>query len=96
MQLGHYFLAIDIEALCPLKEFRENAGNLLRAIRASKKSPVGPGRIWTAGEPEHDARLAREAQGGMVVSDVLQQNMMDLRESRPGLREKYSKFPWEE
>ena len=96
MPLGHYFLAIDIEALCPLKEFRENAGNLLRAIRASQKSPVGPGRIWTAGEPEHDARLAREAQGGMVVSDVLQQNMMDLRESRPGLREKYSKFPWEE
>jgi LDH2 family malate/lactate/ureidoglycolate dehydrogenase len=96
MPLGHYFMAIDIEALCPLETFKENAGNLLRAIRASKKSPLGPGRIWTAGEPEHDARVAREAQGGMVVAQVLQQNMLDLRETRPGLKEKYPTFPWEE
>jgi L-2-hydroxycarboxylate dehydrogenase (NAD+) len=96
MPLGHYFMAIDIEAICPLETFKENAGNLLRAIRASKKSPLGPGRIWTAGEPEHDARVAREAQGGMVVAEVLQQNMLDLRESRPGLKEKYPTFPWEE
>jgi L-2-hydroxycarboxylate dehydrogenase (NAD+) len=96
MPLGHYFMAIDIEALCPLEEFKVNAGNLLRALRASRKSPVGPGRIWTAGEPEHDARLEREAQGGMVVAHVLQQNMMNLREKRPGLQEKYPKFPWEE
>jgi LDH2 family malate/lactate/ureidoglycolate dehydrogenase len=34
MPLGHYFLAIDVEALCPLEEFRENAGRLLRALRA--------------------------------------------------------------
>jgi hypothetical protein len=40
--------------------------------------------------------VAREAQGGMVVAEVLQQNMLDLRESRPGLKEKYPTFPWEE
>jgi hypothetical protein len=32
----------------------------------------------------------------MVVSMAWQQNMMDLRESRPGLKEKYPRFPWEE
>jgi LDH2 family malate/lactate/ureidoglycolate dehydrogenase len=96
MPLGHYFLAIDIEALCDLEIFKTNAGNLLRALRESKKSPRGPGRIWTAGEPEWETRKHREAQGGMVVSMALQQNMMDLRESRPGLKEKYPKFPWEE
>ena len=52
MPLGHFFLAIDIEALCPLPVFKENASNLLKALRESKKSPAGPGRIWTAGEPE--------------------------------------------
>jgi L-2-hydroxycarboxylate dehydrogenase (NAD+) len=52
MPLGHFFLAIDIEALCPLPLFKENASNLLQALRESKKSPAGPGRIWTAGEPE--------------------------------------------
>jgi LDH2 family malate/lactate/ureidoglycolate dehydrogenase len=52
MPLGHFFLAIDVEALCPLDTFKENVGKLLRAIRESRKSPTGPGRIWTAGEPE--------------------------------------------
>ena len=44
MPLGHYFLAIDIESICPLDTFKTNAGNLLRAIRESKKSPRGPNR----------------------------------------------------
>jgi len=96
MPLGHYFLAIDIEALCPLETFKENAGKLLRAMRASRKSPRGPGRIWTAGEPEYEARKYRTGRGGMIVLQVLQQNMLDLRESRPGLKEKYPTFPWEE
>lgn len=43
-----------------------------------------------------DARLAREAQGGMVVPPSLQSNMIALRNSRPGLQEKYPKFPFEQ
>ena len=70
MPLGHFFLDIDIESLCPLDTFQKNTGNLLRALRESRKPPQGPGRIWTAGEKEHDARVARTAQGGMVVSKV--------------------------
>ena len=61
MPLGHVFVAIDIEPLTDVETFRTNAGSLLRAIRASKKDPNGPGRIWTAGEPEHDARTDRTA-----------------------------------
>ena len=95
MPLGHYFLAIDIEAICPLEEFKKNAGSLLRAIRASKKSPVGPGRIWTAGEKEYENRLAFEKQGGMIVPLSLQKEMVELRDKRPGLKEKYPKFKWE-
>jgi L-2-hydroxycarboxylate dehydrogenase (NAD+) len=95
MPLGHFFLAIDIEALCPLETFKENVGNLLRALRESQKSPLGPGRIWTAGEPEHDARVHRYGQGGMVVPPSLQSNMKLIRDSREDLQEKYSKFPFE-
>lgn len=95
MPLGHFFLAIDVESLCPLDTFKENAGSLLGALRESKKSPLGPGRIWTAGELENDERLARSAQGGMKVLKVLQQNMIDLREKHPSLKEKYGKLPFE-
>ncbi len=44
MPLGHFFLAIDIEKLCPVETFKKNAGDLLRALRESKKDPTGPGR----------------------------------------------------
>jgi L-2-hydroxycarboxylate dehydrogenase (NAD+) len=96
MPLGHYFLAIDVEAICPIDEFTKNASSLLKLIRESKKSPLGPGRIWTAGEPENDARVERTAQGGMKVVKPLQENMKDLRDTRPGLKEKYGKLPFEE
>eukprot|EP00979_Chaetoceros_neogracilis_P007345 scaffold1531_cov247-Chaetoceros_neogracile.AAC.1 len=95
MPLGHFFLAINIESLCSLETFKKNTGNLLRALRASKKSLKGPGRIWTAGELENDARVARTGQGGMNVPKVLQQNMLDLRDKRPGMKKKYPKLPFE-
>ena len=95
MPLGHFFLAIDVEPLCNVDEFKKNAGGLLRALRGSTKSPAGPGRIWTAGEQENDARVERMAQGGMKVPKSLQINMQKLRDSRPGLKEKYAKMPFE-
>lgn len=95
MPLGHFFLAIDVEALCSLDTFKKNTGELLTALRGSKKAPTGPGRIWTAGEPEWDARCARTSQGGMPVPAPLQKNMVLLREQRPGLKEKYPTLPFE-
>jgi len=64
-------------------------------LRNSKKSPIGGGRIWTAGEPENDARTERTGQGGMKVVVPLQKNMIALRDSRPGLKDKYPKLPFE-
>lgn len=95
MPLGHFFLAINIEAICPLETFKQNASNLLAAIRASKKSPLGGGRIWTAGEMENDARIERTAQGGLSVPYALQKDMLALRNKLPSLKEKYAKFPFE-
>ena len=95
MPLGHFFLAIDIEKICPVDTFKKNAGAFLSALRNSKKSPIGGGRIWTAGEPENDARTERTGQGGMKVVLPLQKNMIALRDSRPGLKDKYPKLPFE-
>jgi len=95
MPLGHFFLAIDIEPLCDLATFRKNTGDVLTALRASKKAPNGPGRIWTAGEKENDAFVSRTKQGGMMVPLSLQNNMKDLRDNRPGLKDKYVKLPFE-
>ena len=52
-------------------------------------------RIWTAGEPENDARTERDAKGGMSVPVPLQKNMIALRNARPGLKEIYEKLPFE-
>lgn len=95
MPLGHFFLAIHIPSICDIDVFKKNSSQLLQALRDSKKSPKGPGRIWTAGEPEHDARVERMAQGGMKVPKALQKDMKVLRDNRPGLKEKYSKLPFE-
>lgn len=95
MPLGHYFLAIDIEKLCPLKTFKANASNLLNAVRSSKKSPQGEGRIWTAGELENNARMKRYDQGGLTVPPVLQKDMASLRDKFPSLQSKYIKLPFE-
>ena len=95
MPLGHFFLAINIESICSLQTFKRNTGNLLRALRGSMKSPKGPGRIYTAGELEHEARISRTGQGGMPVPKALQQNMIDLRNQHPNLKEKYGKLPFE-
>lgn len=96
MPLGHFFLAIDIEKLCDLETFRANAGHLLGFIRNSAKDPTGPGRIWTAGEPEWDARTRRTAAGGVVVPPALLKDMREMRDSLPGMKEKYSKLIFEE
>lgn len=95
MPLGHYFLAIDIEKLCPLPTFKSNASNLLNAIRSSKKSPQGEGRIWTAGELENEARKERSDQGGLSVPYALQKDMASLRDKFSTLQMKYRKFPFE-
>ena len=60
--LGHFFIAVDISAFCPLKEFKKTAGDILRELRGSKRMP-GAERIYTAGEKEHLAWLERKDKG---------------------------------
>ena len=89
MPLGHVFMAIDIEPLIGLDKFKANAA-LLRGLRASTKDPNGPGKIWTAGEPEHDA-FQRSYKTGRLLGAArpCRKHMVELRASivvrtRPG------------
>jgi LDH2 family malate/lactate/ureidoglycolate dehydrogenase len=62
IQLGHFFLAMQVEAFCDLADFRKRVGDICRALRASQKAP-GAERIWTPGEKEHEIMQYRRARG---------------------------------
>jgi LDH2 family malate/lactate/ureidoglycolate dehydrogenase len=60
--LGHWFIAIQIEAFTDPGAFKKTAGDILRELRASKKAE-GQSRIYTAGEKEYLAFLERSKKG---------------------------------
>ena len=98
-KIGHFFIAIDIEAFTPLKSFKKIAGDICRELRASKKVP-GATRIYTAGEKEHLAWLERKDKGA-PINEVLRKQLDTMRaedQARPvpvpvGLRERVRFLP---
>ncbi|MBN2665854.1 MAG: Ldh family oxidoreductase [Bacteroidales bacterium] len=60
--LGHFFIAIDINAFTDPDDFKRTTGNILRDLRASRKMP-GQTRIFTAGEKEYDTWIQRKDKG---------------------------------
>ncbi len=88
--LGHFFIAINIEAFCGLPEFKKTTGDILRQLRASAKMPDQK-RIYTAGEKEHLAWLERKDKG-VPVNKELQKEIIAMRDET-GLTEKYN-FPF--
>ncbi|MCF7926986.1 MAG: Ldh family oxidoreductase [Candidatus Izimaplasma sp.] len=81
--LGHYFIAIDPEAFMGLESFKKTTGDILRALRNSKKAP-GQERIYTAGEKEYLAYLERKDKGIPFTKGVKKdfeevKDMLDLK-----------------
>ena len=68
-RLGHFFMAIDIERFCPLEEFKQTTGQILRELRTSKKAP-GQTRIYTAGEKEYEKEKAIRRDGVPVIPNL--------------------------
>ena len=87
--LGHFFIAINIDAFLGLDLFKKIAGSIMRDLRNSEKAP-GEERIYTAGEKEWIAWDYRK-EHGCPVPKVLQNQMVEMRD-RWGLD--YS-FPWD-
>jgi LDH2 family malate/lactate/ureidoglycolate dehydrogenase len=88
--LGHFFIAIDTDHFMGEDVCRKKAGDVLRAIRASRKAP-GEDRIYTAGEKEWDIWQSRK-DAGVPINESVQQEMIRVRDEL-GLSEYV--FPWE-
>jgi len=71
--LGHFFLAINIDAFSGLDVFKRTAGEILRTLRTSRKAP-GQAHIYTAGEKEHLAEITRREKG-IPINASLQQEI---------------------
>lgn len=77
-RLGHFFIAIDINAFTDVEVFRKTTGDILRQLRASRKMP-GEERIYTAGEKEYLTWLERKDKG-VPLNENLQKTMIKLRD----------------
>ena len=76
IRLGHFFIAIDINAFVEPEKFKKTTGDILRELRASTKAP-GQKRIYTAGEKEYLAWLERK-DTGVPLNDSLKKTLKSL------------------
>ncbi|MCR5283259.1 MAG: Ldh family oxidoreductase [Lachnospiraceae bacterium] len=76
--LGHFFFVVDPNAFMGEDVFRKTAGEISRALRASKKAP-GYDRIYTAGEKEYACWLERKDKG-VPVTEAVQKEMIAMRD----------------
>lgn len=77
-RLGHFFLAVDVEAFTELAAFKKTVGDILRQLRASRKAP-GQERIYTCGEKEHLAWLERREKG-IPLDPEVQKELLEMRD----------------
>jgi len=68
--LGHFFIAIDINAFADPDDFKKTTGNILRELRSSKKMP-GQTHVYTAGEKEYYAWMDRKDKGVPFSEELL-------------------------
>ncbi len=69
-RVGHFFIAVDINAFTDPDDFKETTGEILRELRASKKMPE-QSRIYTAGEKEYDVWMGRKDKGVPFSRELL-------------------------
>jgi LDH2 family malate/lactate/ureidoglycolate dehydrogenase len=89
IKLGHFFIAINISSFIDLESFRKTTGDILRALRSSKKAP-GAERIYTAGEKEYLAWLDRKDKGAPINKNL----QLQLLEIKRELNLKKYNFPF--
>lgn len=77
-QLGHFFVAINIESFVPLGVFKSITGAIMREIRSSAKVP-GHDRIYLAGEKEFEM-IERCKKVGVPINSSLQAIMISLKQ----------------
>ena len=89
-RLGHFFMAVDIAGFTEPAAFKKTTGDILRALRASRKAP-GQERIYTHGEKEYLTECERRDKGAPIVP-ALQRELIAMRDEQ-GLHQ--YRFPFE-
>ncbi|MDD3655945.1 MAG: Ldh family oxidoreductase [Atribacterota bacterium] len=89
INLGHFFIAINISSFIDLESFKKNTGAILRSLRASKKAPDAE-RIFTAGEKEYLSWMDRREKG-VPVNKNLQKQLLAVQKE---LNLKQYQFPF--
>ena len=69
--IGHFFMAIRIDAVRPLADFKAMMDEMIRHLRESPKA-VGQERIYIHGEPEVEAERIRRRDGIVLPPKVAQ------------------------
>jgi LDH2 family malate/lactate/ureidoglycolate dehydrogenase len=78
VNLGHFFIVVDISAFTEPESFMETAGEIMRTLRESKRLK-GHDRIYTAGEKEHLTWLERREKG-VPLNRSLQLDLLMMRD----------------
>lgn len=76
--LGHFFIVINPEFFMGEEVFRKKTGEILRALRNSRKAS-GQERIYTAGEKEYLAWQERKDKG-VPVGEAVQKEFIAVRD----------------
>jgi L-2-hydroxycarboxylate dehydrogenase (NAD+) len=84
--LGHFFIAINISFFTEVSDFKKITGDILRALRNSKKAP-GKNRIYTAGEKEYLIWQERKNKGIPINEEL--QNEIKIMQKELGLNYKF-------
>ena len=87
--LGHFFIAIDTNHFLGEELCRKKAGDIIRAVRASKKAPECD-HIYSAGEKEWNIWQQRK-DSGVPIDESIQKEMSKVRDDQ---KLNYI-FPWE-
>jgi L-2-hydroxycarboxylate dehydrogenase (NAD+) len=76
-RVGHFFIAINVEAFTEVEKFKKTVGEILRELRNSKKAP-GYDRIYTAGEKEHYV-MRKRMKEGIPIDEEEQKDIISLK-----------------
>lgn len=79
VNLGHFFIAADISAFTELDSFKKMSGDVLRALRGSKRLR-GQDRIYTAGEKEYLSWIERKEKG-VPLNKSLQKDVLEMMDA---------------
>lgn len=69
--VGHWFMALDIEGFQPKSQFKKRMDIMLREVKSSKKLP-GQERIFVAGESAFETEVSRSINGIPIDPNLLQ------------------------